>query len=56
MLILDPEFPLRLNCFRSCDRKNAVNLLALSLNEHGQTPTRFQLKTYPILGPVSESI
>ena len=27
--------------------KNAVNLLALNLGGHGQTPTRWQLSTYP---------
>jgi glycosyltransferase involved in cell wall biosynthesis len=43
----DPEFPIdpaALPCVRA---RNAVNLLALSLNQHGQTPTRFQQSTYP---------
>ncbi|XAO71498.1 MAG: hypothetical protein AAYR33_00450 [Acetobacteraceae bacterium] len=43
----DPEFPLEAELLPVVRQKNAVNLLALSLNEHGQTPTDFQLKTYP---------
>lgn len=43
----DPEFPLEAELLPVVRQKNAVNLMALNLNEHGQTPTDFQLKTYP---------
>ena len=43
----DPEFPTLAAEHPRIRAKNAVNLLALSLGAHGQTPTRWQLSTYP---------
>lgn len=43
----DPEFPMPPDQFGRVRAKNAVNLLALGLGKHGQTPTRWQLSTYP---------
>ena len=43
----DPEFPMNPQLYPSIRAKNAVNLLALSLEGHGQTPTSFQFSTYP---------
>jgi glycosyltransferase involved in cell wall biosynthesis len=43
----DPEFPIDPALFANIRLKNAVNLLALNLPGHGQTPTRFQYETYP---------
>ena len=43
----DPEFPPTPGSFANIRAKNAVNLLALNNPGHGQTPTRFQLETYP---------
>ncbi len=43
----DPEFPLAPDRFGGVRAKNAVNLLALALQQHGQVPTRWQLSTYP---------
>ncbi len=43
----DPEFPANLADFPRIRAKNAVNLLALNLGAHGQTPTAWQLSTYP---------
>lgn len=43
----DPEFPMRPEEFPRVRAKNAVNLLALSLGKRGQTPTEWQLSTYP---------
>ncbi len=43
----DPEFPVHPALRPSIWARNAVNLLALALDEHGQTPTRFQQSTYP---------
>ena len=43
----DPEFPTLPSDYPRIRAKNAVNLLALSLNAHAQTPTRWQLSTYP---------
>jgi Glycosyl transferase family 4 group len=43
----DPEFPTPVEDFPRIRAKNAVNLLALSGPGHGQTPTRWQLSTYP---------
>src|ERR1700691_1219600 len=34
-------------CFGAVRAKNATNLLALTLGQHGQTPTRWQHSTYP---------
>ena len=44
----DPEFPTDPAHHSGIRAKNAVNLLALTNGGHGQTPTRFQLETYPI--------
>ena len=43
----DPEFPLLPDHFGGVRAKNAVNLLAFALRQHGQVPTRWQLGTYP---------
>lgn len=43
----DPEFPMLDTGYAGVRAKNAVNLLALDNPGHGQTPTRFQLSTYP---------
>ena len=43
----DPEFPIHPADFPRIRAKNAVNLLALNLGAHAQTPTRWQLSTYP---------
>ncbi|MGC8477374.1 MAG: glycosyltransferase [Acetobacteraceae bacterium] len=43
----DPEFPTDPADFPRIRAKNTINLLALQLARHGQTPTRFQHSTYP---------
>jgi glycosyltransferase involved in cell wall biosynthesis len=43
----DPEFPPQPDDDARVRVKNAVNLLALNLGGHGQTPTEWQLATYP---------
>ncbi len=43
----DPEFPTNPADHPRIRAKNAVNLLALNLGAHAQTPTRWQLSTYP---------
>jgi glycosyltransferase involved in cell wall biosynthesis len=43
----DPEFPMPVDQFSAVRAKNGVNLLALTLNQHGQVPTAWQLSTYP---------
>jgi glycosyltransferase involved in cell wall biosynthesis len=43
----DPEFPSPPSDFPRIRAKNAVNLLALNLGAGGQTPTKWQLSTYP---------
>ncbi len=43
----DPEFPTHPADFPRIRAKNAVNLLALNLGGHAQTPTQWQLSTYP---------
>jgi len=43
----DPEFPTTEADFPRIRAKNNTNLQALSLGGHGQTPTRWQLSTYP---------
>ena len=43
----DPEFPTHPADYPRIRAKNAVNLLALNLGAHGQTPTKWQLSTYP---------
>ena len=43
----DPEFPTPVSDFARIRAKNAVNLLALNLGKSLQTPTEWQLSTYP---------
>jgi len=43
----DPEFPTPESDHPRIRAKNAVNLLALNLGRAGQTPTKWQLSTYP---------
>ena len=43
----DPEFPSDRAMHPTVRARNAVNLIALSSNGHGQTPTHFQHSTYP---------
>jgi glycosyltransferase involved in cell wall biosynthesis len=43
----DPEFPTPQKDFPRIRAKNAVNLLALDLGGHAQTPTKWQLSTDP---------
>ncbi len=43
----DPEFPTLPADHPRIRAKNAVNLLALNLGAHAQTPTQWQLSTYP---------
>lgn len=43
----DPEFLLPRERFAKVRAMNAVNLLALALGQHGQTPTEWQLTRYP---------
>jgi glycosyltransferase involved in cell wall biosynthesis len=43
----DPEFPIEPSDFPRIRAKNAINHIALDLGGEGQTPTRYQLSTYP---------
>jgi glycosyltransferase involved in cell wall biosynthesis len=43
----DPEYPLEELFYPRVRARNNVNLLALTNPGYGQTPTRFQLNTYP---------
>lgn len=43
----DPEFPTPRARYAGVRAKNGVNLLALSLRQHGQVPTLWQQSTYP---------
>ena len=43
----DPEFKVDVSAYASIRAKNAVNLIALTNPGIGQTPTAFQLGTYP---------
>jgi glycosyltransferase involved in cell wall biosynthesis len=43
----DPEFPANPLDFPRIRAKNAINHIALNLGSVGQTPTRWQLSTYP---------
>lgn len=43
----DPEFPMAADAPPSIRAMNSINHLALALDQHGQTPTRFQRDTYP---------
>ncbi|HSU07537.1 MAG TPA: glycosyltransferase family 4 protein [Acetobacteraceae bacterium] len=43
----DPEFPTSVEDYPRIRAKNAVNLIALGLGGYGQTPTRWQMSTYP---------
>ena len=43
----DPEFPMDTALFGGVRGKNSTNLMALNLEQYGQTPTRWQHSTYP---------
>ncbi len=43
----DPEFPMDTATFGGVRGKNSTNLLALNLEQYGQTPTKWQHSTYP---------
>jgi glycosyltransferase involved in cell wall biosynthesis len=43
----DPEFPIPVDDFPRIRAKNAINLLALNQGSYAQTPTKWQLSTYP---------
>jgi len=43
----DPEFPIDRADFLRIRAKNAINHIALNLGYHGQTPTEWQLSSYP---------
>ncbi len=43
----DPEFPMPEHYFGAVRAKNTINLLAVALEQWGQTPTRWQHDTYP---------
>ena len=43
----DPEFPMQKDRFPKIRAMNAVNLMALAMNQHGQTPTDWQHTRYP---------
>lgn len=43
----DPEFPLAEDQHPRIRTMNAINLLALALDQHGQTPTAWQKSLYP---------
>ncbi|HTN10365.1 MAG TPA: glycosyltransferase [Acetobacteraceae bacterium] len=43
----DPEFPVDERLLSRINAMNTINLLALSLEQHGHTPTRWQLERYP---------
>jgi glycosyltransferase involved in cell wall biosynthesis len=46
----DPEFPPNVLDYPRIRAKNAINHIALNLGAHGQTPTAWQLSTYPAWG------
>lgn len=43
----DPEFPIASDRFPRIRAMNVINHLALTMNQHGQTPTHWQLTRYP---------
>ncbi len=43
----DPEFPVAASDYPRIRAKNATNLLALNMGGHGQSPTKWQMGTYP---------
>ena len=43
----DPQFPMSRDKFPKIRAMNVVNLLALALRQHGQTPTEWQQTRYP---------
>jgi len=43
----DPEFPSHIDDFPRIRAKNAINHIALNLGQHGHSPTKWQLSTYP---------
>ena len=44
----DPEFPMAENFQPGVRSLNMINHMALALDQHGQTPTRFQREAYPL--------
>jgi glycosyltransferase involved in cell wall biosynthesis len=46
-VVFDPEFPIDPADFPRIRAKNAINHIALNLDGHGVTPTKWQLSTYP---------
>ena len=43
----DPEFPITAERFPRIRAMNIINLLAIGMEQHGQTPTEWQLTRYP---------
>ena len=43
----DPEYPVGVDHHARIRAMNVINLLALALEQHGQTPTQWQLTRYP---------
>ena len=43
----DPEFPVGVDDFPRIRAKNAINHIALNLDAEGQSPTEWQISTYP---------
>lgn len=43
----DPEFPTTVTDYPRIRGKNAINHITLTLGQHGQTPTEWQMSTYP---------
>ncbi len=43
----DPEFPIGIEDFPRIRAKNAINHIALNLEAEGQSPTEWQISTYP---------
>lgn len=43
----DPEFPTPVSDYPRIRAKNAINHITLNLGQYGQTPTEWQLSTYP---------
>jgi glycosyltransferase involved in cell wall biosynthesis len=43
----DPEFPVTIDRFPRIRAMNIINMMAIGLEQHGQTPTEWQLTRYP---------
>jgi len=52
----DPEFPTLISDYPIVRSKNALNLLAFDMGQHGQTPTNWQHSTYPAWAKPSISL